>query len=78
MVNTPHPGRVDILAGVAIGDDGIVRPPVPQPLHDIHELGGDGIAAGMVRMRAAEIAGGGGVGPRNRIPRSAPMADVVQ
>ncbi len=78
VIEPPHPRRIDIDAGGAIRDDRVIRPAIPQAAHHIDELAGDGIALRMVRMQLAEIRRRLRAGPRHRIPRRPPAADMVQ
>ena len=66
------------LAGLEIGNDGLVAPAIPQAAHHIDEFFRDLVAQLVVWMRAAEVAAGGGRRGRDRVPGRPAAADVIQ
>ncbi len=66
------------LAGLEVGNDGVVAPAIPQTAHHIDEFFRDLVAVLVVRMRAAEIAAGGGRRGGDRVPGRPAAADVIQ
>ena len=70
--------RVDIAAGLLVGDDRSVVPAIPQTRDDIDELVGAFIAQLVFEVLvAAEIQRHFRVGGRDDIPGGAPVADMV-
>jgi len=69
---------IDVEPAHAVGDDGIVRPAVPQALDDVKEFARHLVAAGVVGMGDAEIGGGRGICRRHCIPSGAAVADVIE
>ncbi len=78
VVERPYPRRVEIGAAFAVGDDGVVGPAIPQPLHHVDELGRPLVAAGMVGMLGAEIVGALAARRGDGVPGRAALADMVE
>ncbi|CUI61657.1 Uncharacterised protein [Achromobacter xylosoxidans] len=72
-------GRVEILAAVLVAQEGVVLPAVPQAQHHVVELGGAGIAAGvldvLVQVEVLRLALAAG---SDQVPARAAAADVVE
>ena len=72
-------GAVGTNTPVGVGDDGVVGPAVPQLAGDADELVGPVVAVVAVEeAAAAEVLAGERVGRRDRVPRRAAAAQVVE
>ena len=70
---------VEELAGVLVAGQGAGFPGVPEAFDDFHELGGAGVAGGVVEVGVAVEVAGLGVGPGgDDVPAGSAAADVVQ
>jgi hypothetical protein len=78
MIDRPELLRVDVDAGLPVGDQRVIRPGIPQLGDDLDELAGPLVAQRMVGMRHAEIGAGRGVRRGDGVPRRAPAADMVE
>jgi len=79
MVDAAHGLRPVKLAAGLVPDEGVIRPAVPQALHNLLELAGPGVTLGMGNMRiAAEVAGlGGGVGC-HQVPAGTAAREMIE
>ena len=78
MVERLDLALVKEFAGLEVSNDGLVAPAIPQAAHHIDEFFRDLVPQLVVRMRAAEVAAGGGCRSRDGVPGRPAAADVIQ
>ena len=79
VVQHAHFRRVEKLAGRRVHDEGVIGPAVPQSRHDVEELAGAVVAAGVGRVVGQpEVASCVRVLGRDHVPARPASAEVVK